>query len=63
MPVTIASLCSALANHSKAMANTADYSIGFYNGEQLHYKLGTLAPNALARVSATQQPVDMSKIT
>ena len=51
------------ANHSEAMADVADYIVGFYNCERLHSKLGNLSPNAFERESAIQHPIDVSEIT
>ena len=51
------------ANHSEAMADVADYIVGFYNCERLHSKLGNLSPNAFERDSAIQHPIDVSEIT
>ena len=39
------------ANHSEAMADVADYIVGFYNCTRLNSKLGNLSPNAFERES------------
>ena len=51
------------ANHSEAMADVADYIVGFYNCERLHSKLGNLSPNAFERESAIHHPINVSEIT
>ena len=51
------------ANHSEAMADVADYIVGFYNCTRLHSKLGNLSPNAFERESAKQQSIDVSEKT
>ena len=50
-------------NHSEAMADVADYIVGFYNCERLHFKLGNLSPNALEGESAIHHPINVSAIT
>lgn len=51
------------ANHDEAMADVADYIVGFYNSVRLHSKLGNLPPNAFEQQRATQQPLDVSENT
>ncbi len=51
------------ANHDEAMADVADYIVGFYNSVRLHSKLGNLPPNAFEQQQATQQPIDVSENT
>jgi putative transposase len=51
------------ANHGEAMADVADYIVGFYNTVRLHSQLGNLSPNAFEHKSATQQPIDVSEKT
>lgn len=51
------------ANHEEAMADVADYIMGFYNSVRLHSKLGNLPPNAFEQQLATQQPIDVSEKT
>jgi transposase InsO family protein len=51
------------ANHEEAMADVADYIVGFYNSVRLHSKLGNLPPNAFEQQRATQQPIDVSENT
>ena len=51
------------ANHSEAMADVADYIVGFYNCTRLNSKLGNLSPNAFERESAKQQSIDVSETT
>jgi putative transposase len=51
------------ANHDEAMADVADYIVGFYNSVRLHSKLGNLPPNAFEQQRATQQPIDVSENT
>jgi putative transposase len=51
------------ANHSEAMADVADYIVGFYNCIRLHSTLGNLSPNAFERESAKQQSIDVSEKT
>ena len=51
------------SNHSEAVADVADYIVGFYNSTRLHSKLGKLSPNAFEHQSATQPPIDVSEIT
>jgi transposase InsO family protein len=51
------------ANHDEAMADVADYIVGFYNSVRLNSKLGNLPPNAFEQQLATQQPIDMSENT
>ena len=34
------------SNHAEAMSDIADYLVAFYNGVQLHSKLGNSPPNA-----------------
>lgn len=50
-------------NHSEAMADVADYILGFYNCTRLHSTLGNLSPNAFERESAKQQSIDVSEKT
>ncbi len=51
------------ANHEEAMADVADYIVGFYNSVRLHSKLGNLPPNAFEQQQATQQPIAVSENT
>lgn len=51
------------ANHDEAMADVADYIVGFYNSLRLNSKLGNLPPNAFEQQLATQQPIDVSENT
>jgi transposase InsO family protein len=51
------------ANHDEAMADVADYIVGFYNSVRLHSKLGNLPPNAFEQQRATQLPIDVSEKT
>ena len=51
------------ANYSEAMADVANYTVGFYNCERLHSKLGNLSPNAFERESAIHQPINVYEIT
>lgn len=51
------------ANHEEAMADVADYIVGFYNSVRLHSKLGNLPPNAFEQQLATQQPIDVYEKT
>ena len=51
------------ANHSEAIADVADYIVGFYHCERLHCKLGNLSPNAFERESETHHPINVSEIT
>ena len=51
------------ANHTEAMADVADYIVGFYNHTRLHSTLGNLSPNAFERESAKQRSIDVSEIT
>lgn len=50
-------------NHEEAIADVADYIVGFYNCVRLHSKLGNLPPNAFEQQLATQQPIDVSEKT
>ena len=51
------------ANHTEAIADVADYIVGFYNCTRLHSTLGNLSPNAFERESAKQRSIDVSEIT
>jgi len=51
------------ANHPEAMADIADYIVGFYNSVRLHSKLGNLPPNAFEQQSAIKQPIAVSEKT
>ena len=51
------------ANHTEAIADVADYIVGFYNCTRLHSTLGNLSPNAFERESAKQRFIDVSEIT
>jgi transposase InsO family protein len=51
------------ANHAEAMADIADYIVGFYNSVRLHSKLGNLPPNAFEQQSAIKQPIAVSEKT
>jgi transposase InsO family protein len=51
------------ANHAEAMADIADYIVGFYNSVRLHSKLGNLPPNAFEQQSAIKQPITVSEKT
>lgn len=51
------------ANHDEAMADVADYIVGFYNSVRLNSKLGNLPPNAFEQQLATQQPIDVYENT
>ena len=50
-------------NHDEAMADVADYIVGFYNSVRLNSKLGNLPPNAFEQQLATQQPIDVYENT
>ena len=51
------------ANHADATNDIADYSVGFYNEERLHSKLGNMSPNAFKRKSTSKKPNKLSEIT
>lgn len=50
------------ANHAEAMADIADYIVGFYNNVRLHSSLGYRPPTAYEREQA-KQPIAVSEIS
>lgn len=49
------------ANHAEAIADIADYIVGFYNNVRLHSRLGYLPPNLYERHAATH-PIEVSEM-
>ncbi len=47
------------ANHAEAIADIADYIVGFYNNVRLHSRLGYLPPNLYERHAAIH-PIEVS---
>ena len=51
------------ANHAEAVADIADYIVGFYNNVRLHSTLGYLPPSAYERKQAEKQLIELSENT
>ena len=51
------------ANHLKAINDSADYIVRFYNSIRLHTKRGNLSPNAFERESTSKKLISLSENT
>lgn len=51
------------ANHTEAIRDITEYTVGFYNNEGLHLKLGYLPPTVYERAMASKPPIEASGIS